>query len=105
MCRCDVRILCRYFDALPIYRVCQLLDYTASFAEVFEHSPTGMFGTEATVFLLGTHPYDVGDQVQLDSGDTLTVDRMSIMTTQFIKGDNSRRTSRTPSCHSRASRT
>ena len=42
------------------------------------------------MFLLATHPYDVGDQVQLDNGDTLTVDRMSILTTQFIKGDNSR---------------
>lgn len=42
------------------------------------------------IVLLATHPYDVGDQVQMDNGDTITVDRMSIMTTQFNKGDNSR---------------
>ena len=42
------------------------------------------------MFLMATHPFDVGDQVLLDNGDVLTVDRMSIMTTQFIKGDNSR---------------
>ena len=58
------------------------------FSFIFSSSLRSVY--EATVFLLGTHPYDVGDQVQLDNGDTLTVDRMSIMTTQFIKGDNSR---------------
>ena len=58
------------------------------FSFIFASSIKSLF--ENLMFLMATHPYDVGDQVQLDNGDTLTVDRMSIMTTQFIKGDNSR---------------
>ena len=58
------------------------------FSFVFANSLREFYSN--TMFLMATHPYDVGDQVQLDNGDTLTVDRMSIMTTQFIKGDNSR---------------
>ena len=54
------------------------------FSFVFSSSLRSLY--EATLFLLATHPYDVGDQVQLDNGDTMTVDRMSIMTTQVHQG-------------------
>ncbi|CAL5226110.1 g8927 [Coccomyxa viridis] len=58
------------------------------FSFVFASSIKNLF--ENVMFLLATHPYDVGDQIQLDTGDTLTVESMSIVTTHFIKSDNSR---------------
>ena len=54
---------------------------------LFEHA---MRMYKAMMFLLATHLCDVGDQVQLDNGDALTVERMSIMTMQFIKSEISR---------------
>ncbi|KAL7117622.1 hypothetical protein ACP275_03G082900 [Erythranthe tilingii] len=67
----------RYFVLLNLLFVSLIFVFRNTFKVMFR----------AFIFFFATHPFDVGDLVQVD-GDRMVVERMHILTTVFVKCDN-----------------